>query len=62
MTSSDAYIAGKKHYFEGLPASAMDHAERGHRIDWLIGWLDAKLEHRFINRSSSAENDKRSNV
>ena len=62
MTSSDAYMTGKQHYWAGLPVTAMDTAETGKKIEWLSGFLDAKLEHATIKRQARRMNEKRSNV
>lgn len=59
---TNAYTTGKSHYWQGLPVTAMDTAETGHKIDWLSGWLDAKLEHATIKRQARRMNEKRSNL
>jgi hypothetical protein len=59
---SDNYNLGRQHYFEGLPASAMDTAEPGHKIAWLSGWLDARLEHKFIRQKARSLNAKRAEI
>ena len=50
------YELGKSHFLEGLPVTAMDHAEREHRIAWLAGYLDAALERKIIRYNLSRKN------
>ena len=46
---SDVYQLGKRHYWEGLPVTAMDHATPDAKLSWLSGWLDAHLERKTIS-------------
>jgi hypothetical protein len=50
------YELGKPHYWEGIEVTAMDCAAPEARISWLCGWLDARLEHRVLARSSANRN------
>ena len=50
------YELGKQHYWEGIEVTALDHVAQPVRIAWLSGWLDAKLEHRMLARSSAHGN------
>jgi hypothetical protein len=54
---SDIYMLGRQHYYEGLPASAMQHAEPGAQISWLSGWLNAQLECKVIRKKARRLNN-----
>lgn len=56
--TNPVYLAGKLHYWEGIPSDAISHCAPEIATAWLSGWNDAKAEHLHL-QAHAARNRRR---
>jgi ribosome modulation factor len=46
--TNPAFIAGKLHYWEGIPCESINHCAPEVKAAWLDGWEQARAEHLLV--------------
>lgn len=49
--SNPAYLAGKLHFWEGVPSDAINHCSPEVKAAWISGWRKAESEHMQLRAS-----------